>query len=109
MTPQVESQEVPQIAWTTLHKLMNAPGLEATDDGGVLDYFATVRNGAHIAVIEKEGSPSKEQLDLLDLLNTVAAKFGLPELTMPVPVTPPEMAPGEIIPPNRSGYAPVYI
>jgi len=109
MTPQVESQEVPQIAWTTLHKLMNAPGLEAADDGGALDYFATVRNGAHIAIIEKEGSPSKGQLDLLDLLNTVAAKFGLPELTMPEPVTPPEMAPGEMIPPNRRGYAPVYI
>ena len=104
-----DNKAIPEIAWTTLHKLMNVPGLDDADDAGALDYFGLVRKRARDAVVGGEGNGPLEQLDLLGLLNTVARKLSLPELQMPMPVTPPETPPGDFIPPNRPGYAPIYI
>jgi hypothetical protein len=88
---------------------MDAPGSEHADDRVALNYFGMVRDRARIAVIEKEGRSSQGQLDILELLNIVAEKPGLPALPMPMLVTSPETTPGGFIPPNRSEYAPIYI
>jgi len=106
-----DNKAIPEIAWTTLHKLMNVPGLDDADDAAALDYFGLVRKRARDAVVGSEGNGPLEQLDLLGHLNTVARKLSLPELQLPMPVTstPPETPPGDFIPPNRPGYAPIYI
>ena len=104
-----DNKAIPEIAWTTLHKLMDVPGLENADDAVALDYFDLVRKRALDSVVGRYGYSPLEQLDVLGLLNAVARKLGLPDLQMPTPVTPPEPPPGDYIPPNRPGYAPIYI
>ena len=104
-----DGKDIPEIAWTTLHKLMNVPGLGDADDAVALDYFDSVRKRARVAIVEKLGSAPLERFDLLGPLNTVARKLRLPELQLPMPVTPPETPPGDFIPPDRPGYAPIYI
>jgi len=104
-----DDKTISEVSWTTLHKLMNVPGLEDADDAVALDYFDSVRKRARNAVVERLGSAPLEQLDLFGPLNSVARKLRLPELQLPMPVTPPETPPGDFIPPNRPGYAPMYI
>ncbi|KAI9454502.1 hypothetical protein F5148DRAFT_426179 [Russula earlei] len=110
MVPHLEDKEaIPDVAWTTLRELRDALNLADVDDPVALHYFGVVRKSAHQAVVDAEGSPSKEQLDVLELLNNVAEELGLPNLPMPNPVTPPQTPPGVFVPPNRSEYAPIYI
>ena len=104
-----DNKAIPEIAWTTFHKLMDVPGLENADDAVALDYFDLVRKRARDSVIGRYGYSPLEQLDVLGLLNTVARKLRLPDLQMPKPVTPPETPPGDFIAPDRPGYAPIYI
>jgi len=100
---------MPEILWTTLRKLIDVPNLEQADDIETLNLFGKVRNHARDSVIGKEGKPYWGQLDILKLSNIVAEKLRLPELPMPMPVTPSETTLGEFIAPNRSAYAPIYI
>jgi len=110
MTSRLERGDImPGIVWTTLRNLIDVPDLEHADDNVTLNFFGEVRNLARDSVIGKEGKPYRGQLDILELLNVVAEILRLPELPMPMPVTPPETTPGEFIAPNRSGYAPIYI
>jgi len=104
-----EREDIPDIVWTTLRKLMDAPGLADADDEVALDYFGVVRKSVRMSVVEEEGDPSQEQLDLLELVNTIAESLSLPELPMPDLVITPDTPPGGNTPPDRSGYAPVYI
>jgi hypothetical protein len=85
---------------------MDVPGLANADGKVALHYFGVVQKSVRI---EEEGNPSREQLDLLGLVNAVAESLSLPELPMPNLVITPDTPPGGITPPDRSGYAPVYI
>ncbi|KAI0290962.1 hypothetical protein BC826DRAFT_1024048 [Russula brevipes] len=104
-----EGEDIPDIVWSTLRELMDVPGLADADDEVALQYFGVVRKSVRMSVVEEEGDPSQEQLDLLGLVNTVAESLSLPELPMPNMVITPDTPPGENTPPDRSGYAPVYI
>jgi hypothetical protein len=110
LVPHLKRKEAaPEIAWMVLHKLMAVPGLANATDSVVLGYFGMVRARVHKEVVVKEGRESQSQLDLLGMVDTVADWLGLPTLPMPDPVILPQPDSGAPIPPNRSGYAPVYI
>jgi hypothetical protein len=70
---------IPDIVWRTLHTLSEVPGLPDADDGVTLNYFCEVRDSMYNMTIEEEHR-SKDQLEVLRLLNTVAARLRFPEL-----------------------------
>jgi Family of unknown function (DUF6535) len=81
-------EPVPEIAWTILRKLMDAPGLARTTDRArttgrvALEYFEKARARAH-KVVRKGGRESQKQLELLEMVNTVAEWLELSQLPMP--------------------------
>jgi len=105
----VNHRIIPEVAWTTLHKLMDVSGLEDANDEEALRRFDWIRKKARDEVSYREGNAPLEELDLPELLNTVARRLGRPELPMPMLVTPPETPAGNFLPPDRPGYAPMYI
>jgi len=112
MVPHLENKEaIPEIAWETLEMLKSViESLDTVpDDPVALNYFGVVRNSGLKAVIEAEGSPNEEQFRLIDYMNAVGGRLGLPKLSMPNLVTPPQTPGGQFVPPNRREYAPIYI
>jgi len=105
----VNHRIIPEVAWTTLHKLMDVSGLEDANDEEALRRFDRIRKKARDEVSYREGNAPLEELDLPELLNTVARRLGRPELPMPMLVTPPETPAGNFLPPDRPGYAPLYV
>jgi hypothetical protein len=108
LVPHLKANDpVPEITWTILRKLMEVPGLADVTDSVELEYFKKTQAAAHKAVaevVEKEGRGFQGQLDLLEMLDTVADWFGLSKVDPIIPSQPDSEAP---IPSNGSGHAPV--
>ena len=110
LVPHLKRKEAaPEIAWMVLHKLMGVPGLANAIDSIMLGYFGVVQAKVHKEVVKKEGRETQSELDFLGMVNTVADWLGLPTLPLPDLVISPQPDLGAPIPPNRSGYTPVYI
>ena len=110
LVPHLKANDlIPEITWTILRKLMEVPGLADVTESVELEYFKKTRDAAHktvAEVVEKEGRGFQGQLDLLEMLDTVADWFGLPKVDPIIPSQPDSEAP---IPSNGSGHAPVDI